>query len=223
MKAATRMARRIYIRLPASWRYILKAAMARWQIARGSFRGAEPEWERLAEWLGPGDWAIDVGAHMGVYTARMSELVGPSGRVIALEPTLESFSLLTRNARHFAHPNVTLLSLAVSDTSAEVGLDVPPWGDGSPNYYQAHISAIGPFRVLAMPIDSLSLAGPVRLVKIDVEGHELSVLQGARSLLERGRTSFVLEVNPQALEDLALPFQPRIQRALAMLGSQQKR
>jgi hypothetical protein len=88
---------------------------------------------------------------------------------------------------------VTLLSLAVSDTSAEVGFDVPPWGDGSPNYYQAHISAIGPFRVLAMPIDSLSLAGPVRLVKIDVEGHEAAVLLGMWDLLKRDRPVIVFE------------------------------
>jgi FkbM family methyltransferase len=198
MNAVMRLVRPIYVRLPAGWRFALKAALARWQIARGTFRGEETEWERLHEWLGTGDWVIDVGANMGMYTARMSELVGPTGRVIAFEPAPESFSLLARNARHFAYPNTTLLNLAVSETPAEVGFDVPPWGDGTPNYYVAHISPTGSFRVLAVPIDSLSLAGPVRLVKIDVEGHEAAVLRGMWELLKRDLPVVVFEKQADA-------------------------
>jgi hypothetical protein len=99
---------------------------------------------------------------------------------------------------------VTLLSLAVSDTPAEFGFDVPPWRDGSPNYYQAHISAIGTSRVLAVAIDSLSLAGPVRVVKIDVEGHEASVVRGMSDLLKRYRPVIVFEKQDEARRLLEL-------------------
>ena len=53
------------------------------QMTRGRFRSPEPEWDRLGEWLRPGDTALDVGANVGHYACRMSQLVGASGRVIA--------------------------------------------------------------------------------------------------------------------------------------------
>jgi FkbM family methyltransferase len=187
------MLRGMYIRLPAKWRYRLKVAYARRQIAKGTCAGAEPEWNRLGEWLREGDWAIDVGANLGIYTARMSKLVGPTGRVIALEPILESFSVLVANARYFAYPNVTLLNLAAGDGAAELGMKVPLWEDGTPNYYEAHVSFNGPLRVVAVPIDNLVLPGRVGLVKIDTEGQEAAVLRGMWEMLKRDQPVVVFE------------------------------
>ena len=48
--------------------------------------------------VSPRDWIVDVGANVGHYTKRLSELVGPKGRVIAFEPILETFSILSESA-----------------------------------------------------------------------------------------------------------------------------
>lgn len=54
------------------------------QISRNRFESPEPEFRALDQFLRPGDWAIDVGANVGHYTKRMSDIVGHTGRVIAL-------------------------------------------------------------------------------------------------------------------------------------------
>jgi FkbM family methyltransferase len=188
-------------RLPDTARGYLQRAYYRHQLGRGAFRSPEPEWDQLAQWLGPGDAALDVGANVGHYTARMSELVGPAGRVIAIEPVAETFALLAANVQHFRFRNVTLLNLAASDEPTSCRFSVPTWPDGTPNRYLAHVDPDGPISCLAIRLDALELPVPIRLVKIDAEGHELRVLAGMRGLLERDRPVVILERNWEA-EDL---------------------
>ncbi len=184
--------------LPAAVRNTLRSAYHRHQIASGTFRSLEPEWGRLAEWLGPGDTAIDIGANIGHYTARMSELVGQTGRVIAVEPVPQTFAALAANVRSFRFPNVTLLNLASGEEYALCSLTVPTWPDGTPNGYLARVDPQGRLQVLAIPLDALGLSGPVRLAKIDTEGYEAPVLAGMRDLLGRHRPVVILERNAEA-------------------------
>lgn len=187
------------------WRYCptpiwdtLRRAKHGLEIACGTFRSPELEWDRLAEWLGPGDIALDIGANVGHYTIRMSDLVGPTGRVIAIEPVPESFAALTANARRFRFANVTLLNVALGDESGVCGLTVPTWPDGRPNNYLARIDSQGPVSCLAIRLDALELPGPVRLAKIDAEGYEARILDGMRGILERDRPIVLLEHNAEA-------------------------
>jgi FkbM family methyltransferase len=183
--------------LPTPAREFLRSTYHRRQLARGTFRSPEPEWDRLSEWLAPGDTALDIGANVGHYTARMSEIVGPTGRVIALEPAPDNFSALVSNAQRFRFANVTLLNLAAGDTSGSCGLTVPEWPDGTPNGYLARIESHGSIGCLAIRVDGLEIPGPVQLVKIDAEGYEARVLAGMRTLLERDRPVIILERNPE--------------------------
>jgi FkbM family methyltransferase len=192
------MLKSVVRRLPAAARDYLQHAYHRCLLARGTFRSPEPEWDQLAEWLRPGDAALDVGANVGHYTARMSELVGPAGRVIAIEPVVETFALLAANAPYFCFPNVTLLNLAASDKPASCRFSVPTWPDGTPNGYLAHLDPHGPGSCLAIRLDALELPIPLRLAKIDAEGHEGRVLAGMRRLLERDRPVVILERNAEA-------------------------
>src|SRR5262245_2881286 len=187
------MLKQVAARFPALWQQELKRHYYAWQIRRGRFRTHEREFDRLDEFVSPGDWAIDVGANVGHYTAKLSRLVGPEGRVLALEPVPKTFELLTQNARHFHFENVTLLNLAASDRAALLGMEVPDVQCGA---YLAHVTekATG-LNILSMPLDSFTLPQRVRLVKIDAEGHELSVLRGMTGLLERDRPALIVEVS----------------------------
>lgn len=148
----------------------------------------------LNEWLKPGDWAIDVGANVGQYTKRMSELVGSQGRVFAFEPMAATFDLLGSNVARFGHDNVSLLNFAASDASRLVHMNLPNFESGAANYYRAHITDAGSgFAVMSVCIDSLDLPRPVRLDKIDAEGHEPAVLAGMAGLIGRDRPVIVLE------------------------------
>lgn len=197
------MAKRLAARLTLAGQQELKRYHFRREIVRGTFRTDEPEWESAERWLGAGDWAIDVGANIGHYTKRFSDLVGRSGRVVAFEPVLATFELLAANVARFQVPNVTLLNLAASDTTQLVAMEIPKFDTGLNNYYQAAISdANADLHVLSCSIDSLRLPHPVRLIKIDAEGHDAVVLRGAKELLERDRPVVVIESTSDEVEAL---------------------
>ena len=189
--------KRIAARLPGSIRHELRRLFFRRQIRGRTFFTDEKEYQLLDKFLAPGDWAIDMGANVGQYTMRMGELVGASGRVIAFEPVPDTFALLTANARLFKHENVTLLNVAASDSVAAVGIQMPSFADGLPNYYQAHLApGEGDLKVLTLPLDALSLPA-IRLVKMDVEGHEMPALRGMRGVIERDHPVLIVETGSQ--------------------------
>lgn len=196
------MLKRLAALLPVSWQHELRRLYFHQQIRRRRFLTDEKEYALLDSFLRPGDWVLDIGANVGHYTMRMAELVGRSGRVIALEPVPNTFALLAANARLFAHANVSLLNVAASDRVAVVGIDLPRFSEGLANYYQARLTADpADLAVLTLPVDALALPVIVRLVKIDVEGHELPVLQGMRRLLERDHPVLIVETGAQNTVD----------------------
>jgi FkbM family methyltransferase len=169
-------------------------------IRKGQFGDVgDPHFEGLRHHVRPGDWVIDVGAAVGGYTLRFSELVGPEGRVFALEPTTTQFGLLMRNIERAKHQNITCLQAAVGSETAIVGMVVPNEA-GAPNWYQAQIRAGGNLLVWCVPIDSLPIAGPVTFIKIDAEGHDYDVLLGARKLIERDRPVLLVEDRSQRVQ-----------------------
>lgn len=195
--------KRIAALLPYAWQHELRRLFFCQQIKRRRFMTDEKEYALLGSFLKPGDWVLDLGANVGHYTMRMSALVGQSGRVIAVEPMPDTFALLAANTRLFEHANVSLLNVAVSDRLATVGIELPRFSEGLPNYYQARLTTDNAkFSVLTLPIDALSLPVKVSLAKIDVEGHELPVLQGMRRLLERDHPVLIVETGAQDTIDL---------------------
>jgi FkbM family methyltransferase len=185
--------KRVAARFPRQIQHELRRHYYSWQIRRGQFRTEEREFQMLELFVGAGDWAIDVGANVGHYTARLSKLVGPTGRVLAFEPVPRTFELLTANARQFPHSNVTLMNVALSDAPALAAMDVPGGEGGA---YLAHLTERDTgLNVLCLPLDAISLPQPIRLVKIDAEGHELSVLRGMSKLLQCDRPALIIEVS----------------------------
>lgn len=189
--------------LPHDWQQALKRRHFLREIRRDDFRTDEPEWERCAQWLSPGDWAIDVGANIGHYTKRFSDLVGPTGRVLAFEPVPATFELLAANAAQFEHANVSLLNVAASDDTRLLGISIPDFETGLKNYYGAALTeqATG-LRVMTCRIDALGLPGRVRLIKVDAEGHDAVVLRGAQQLISRDRPVVVIESAADEVEEM---------------------
>ena len=198
--------KQIAARLPKRWQAELKRIRYARQIGRGDFATDEPEYEMLSQLVSPGDWVVDVGANVGHYTKRLSELVGARGRVIAFEPTPATFSLLAANSQLFAHPNVSLVNAAVSDHFDEVGMSVPQFETGLNNYYEARLSSAADcaWSVLTLSLDALGIAHRIALVKIDAEDHESFVLAGMKKLIARDHPVLIVETGSQAtVTDLA--------------------
>ena len=195
--------KRIAAKLPNSWQNELKRHYFAKQIRQGRFLTNEPDFIELPKLLKAGDWAIDVGANIGHYTRRMSDLVGSGGRVLAFEPVPETFALLAANVYRFTHRNVTLLNAAASNATALVSMSIPDFDSGLQNFYQAHLLAAGAkggLDVLTIGVDALRLPRRVALIKIDAEGHEAGVLEGMAELIRRDRPTLIVETSSAQIE-----------------------
>ena len=175
------------------------------QNRSGRFATAEPEYARLGEGVAAGDWVIDVGANVGHYTARLSQRVGPTGRVLAFEPVPETFELLAANMAVAGARNVSLFSAAASTQISLAGMRLPQFSSGLTDDDMASITlGDGEFKVLTLPLDSVMPSAHIALVKIDVQGHDL------QALLQRDLPRLIVEgTSPEVetfLRDLGYTF-----------------
>jgi len=151
---------------------------------------------------------IDVGAHVGFYTIFLSALV-PSGRVHSFEPNPGAFSQLERHAEINGCDNVMANNLALGEQEGNGNLSVPDGKSGMASlsgHMHDRFSEEEVERVNAVSVITLDqyVKGKnverIDLMKIDVEGWEPFVIQGARSALERFRPWILMEVNSLALQ-----------------------
>src|SRR5580658_6455013 len=85
----------------------------------------EADMEALDQVIRPGDFALDIGAFVGFYAQRLSQLVGTAGEVWAFEPMPETFSVLSYVVRALPLNNVRVLNLALSDSDGEAVMEIP--------------------------------------------------------------------------------------------------
>jgi FkbM family methyltransferase len=156
--------------------------------------------ELLLEALQPGDVVIDVGAHVGIVTLQAARHVGPDGHVHSVEPTPVNADMLRRNIEANDLSNVSVHNCAAGSESGtavlhQMGLTYLNSLVGANPYSSEAPSVEVPVRRL----DDL-VAGRVDAIKIDVEGAELDVLQGAERVLgENPHLTLCVEWNPMWL------------------------
>lgn len=167
------------------------------------FEGAlEPEVQCLDRLTEKKENAVDIGANIGIYSYRLSQLFR---RVYSFEPDPED----TKDLRAYNPGNIELHHVGLSGEAGEAVLHVPV-----KNGFQLHgwaslqagrcpdtdqyLRKTVPLKTL----DSFEL-NAISLIKIDVEGHELAVLQGARQTIVRNQPGVLIEIQteniPQAL------------------------
>lgn len=153
---------------------------------------SEREIERFRRIVRPGDVVVEAGANIGSHTVPLAKLVGPTGRVWAFEPQRLVFQTLCANVALNSLTNVECQLAAVGASPGEIV--VPHVRPDSDNNF----GGLGLGRYQAgdrrpvVTIDSLQLSA-CRLIKADVEGMELAVLQGAAETLQRCRPVLYLE------------------------------
>jgi FkbM family methyltransferase len=157
----------------------------------------------IEKFLKPGDCFYDVGAHVGFYSLLAARLVGEAGRVIALEPDADNVAVLNEVVARNNLKHVRVARTAVWDSDGEVtferGLDAPSrMGGRVAETSSAQNSPSEMVSVPAVALDTLAAADrPPSVIKIDVEGGEKQVLQGARRVLEVNKPVLVVEIHVQ--------------------------
>jgi FkbM family methyltransferase len=156
-------------------------------------KSAERELAYLGKIVPKDSVTVDVGAHCGLYTRQLARL---SRQVHAFEPSLQMANILRRTSA----ANVSIHEVALSDHVGDAELFIPRDGDGRFAFGLASLepqleASVGDVISAHVPTARLDavVQQDVAFVKIDVEGHELNVLNGAVELLDRCQPVFLVE------------------------------
>jgi len=165
----------------------------------------EPGTTRLfQEIVKPGMMVVDIGAHVGYYTLLAAKLVGPTGKVYAFEPEQDNHAILLKNIELNRYDNVAAARMAVSDRRGSSTIYLTALDSGRHSMYRHGLPERGSAPVETTTVDSFleSEGWPrVDLIKIDVEGAEVDVLDGMPQLLEKsGQLKLIVEFNPALLQ-----------------------
>jgi len=158
-----------------------------------------------------GDTVLDIGANVGGFTVPLAERVGLAGEVHAFEPFRKVFQHLNANVAMNGLTNVYTHNVALGTEWKTADLHAPDlttWNFPSAmriaGQYNPHDAAVKANlryeprqeRITIRPLDSFEFEGRVRLVKIDVEFMELSVVLGGRDTIRRHRPVMWVENEP---------------------------
>ena len=176
------------VRLPFGSHWVARNDASGRMILRGRFENVESQF--VEGFLKPGMVVLDIGAHHGYYTLLASQKVGPLGRVIAFEPSPRERSRLLQHLQMNSCANVQVEETALGEADGRAELYVvrgrgtgcnslrPPAVREATDATQVRVTRLDDYiRNHDLP--------RVDFVKMDVEGAELTVLQGATEFLER--------------------------------------
>jgi len=173
---------------------VLKMGQRLFRRAPGAYRSAytlykswgdRRERALLSELIAPGMTVVDIGANIGVYSRFFAHLVGHQGSVFAFEPEPTNYRMLVDAIRH--RPQIKAHQAAVSDHSGSVSLFMSNELNVDHHTYSSG-DGRNSIAVEAIALDDFFRPGThVDLLKIDVQGAEMSALRGARRVLEDNR------------------------------------
>jgi FkbM family methyltransferase len=152
----------------------------------------ELEARALCSLVAPGEVAIEVGANIGTNAVPLAKRLGPQGRLLAFEPQRQVHQMLCANIALNGLSNVMTFWAAAGAQPGAITVPVLDY-DSKGNFGGVSLGAHEKGeRVQVVTIDGLRL-NACRLIKIDVEGMELDVLQGADDTIKRLRPRLYME------------------------------
>ena len=171
------------------------------------------EFQAIRRLVGSGDIALDVGANIGVYSVLLSRLCGPEGKVWAFEPVPDTYWRLRETLALNRCENVTAVQAAVCERSASIKMNLfepqfAEWNSlGTPSMSAPDGTTVSPRTTVEVPAHSLDQfcdakrIERINFLKVDVEGFELSVFQGAKRLLENHQVDYIcFEISKEPLK-----------------------
>lgn len=184
----------------------------------------------LRAYLTEGDVFFDIGAHVGLYTILAVDQIGDSGEVYAFEPSPIAYRMLLSNIQLNEFSSVTTEKVALSNQVGASQLYTSPLGMGSYNSflpfsgYPIRKIRETPFECVSVECTTLddyaqeSGVAQIDLLKVDVEGWEVEVLQGGRETLSSVQAPTLIVEFDANLQQMAGSSCDRLQRELVDLG-----
>lgn len=177
------------------------------RLQRSIKRSDEQEINLVKKFIKSGTDSIDVGVYRGVYSYEMSKY---SEKVHSFEPNPIIFKYINKNLKKFIK-NIHLYNFALSNQNKTINLKIPIRNSNSnkeifEEYYEMGKATIHNennfenyenFEIQTKKIDELSFDNKISFIKIDVEGHELEVIEGAKNTIERDKPVLLVEIEKQ--------------------------
>ncbi|MCR9176535.1 MAG: FkbM family methyltransferase [Alphaproteobacteria bacterium] len=147
--------------------------------------------------IGPVRTVLDIGANIGTYAVAFGKLLGPKGKVIAVEGNAETARILTHNARVNGLTNIEVVQAVLAGTSFAIE-EVRSDGS-SQSEFRRNVDATGDLR--ATTIDELCAPlTDLQFIKIDVNGADFEILNGGYATVKRFRPSILIEFSPAMID-----------------------
>lgn len=170
---------------PPHDQYVGKSLKEYGQFSQGEF-------ELFTHFIRPGAIVLDIGANIGAHTIPLAQLVGPGGVVVAFEPQPTLHKILCANLVLNSIPNVLTYAMALGDCEGDCRFPVLDYSQpGNFGGIGADMVEEGETVPLCM-LDGFQLER-VDFIKLDVEGFEAKVLEGAANTIERCRPIMYIE------------------------------
>lgn len=158
----------------------------------------------LMEIVKPGMVVVDIGAHAGYFTLLASKLVGKAGKVYAFEPSPRNYELLEKNIKLNGYTNIFPMKKAVSNKCERTRLFIDRTDSGGHSLSERNVEGENDFvEVDTIVLGELFKDSPLDIIKIDAEGAEGVILDGASKILKRNRElKIIMEFNPSHLKNM---------------------
>ena len=170
-----------------------KSTIAQYLMLAGSYeKGTTRLFRDLVK---EGMVVLDIGANVGYYSLIVAQLVGEKGAVFAFEPAPDNLALLARNIKVNGFSNITPVPKAVSNKTGKgrlfLGNDTV-----SHSMYERHEKGSIEIEVTSLDVFMENINRPVDLVKIDVEGSEMRVLEGMLETIRKPKLEDYHRIRP---------------------------
>lgn len=146
--------------------------------------------------VAPGTHFVDIGANVGYYTLIAARQAGKRGHIYAFEPDPYNYDLLQRNVEVNHYENVTPARLGLSNKKGRATLYLQKDNLGAHSLSNHHLRTDRSVEIATATVDELFGEGRVDVIKMDVEGAEGLVLEGARQVLKKQKPTIVMEYAP---------------------------
>lgn len=152
----------------------------------------------ITSYVKDNDTFLDIGSHYGYYSL-MCGTKSKSIVVHAFEPVKVNFDVLQKNITDNKLDNIHIHNLAVSDRNGMARISIGESTDASSLHGHPIIKTTNVQKTKMISIDNFDVIKTFQVVKIDTEGHELSVLAGMRKKILKNKPQIFLEFNPKCL------------------------
>ena len=155
----------------------------------------------METYVKPGMTVLDIGANVGYFALLGSKLVGPEGRVIAVELMSSNARMIeaSRLANGFDH--LTVVQAAATDALGPVVVN-RSYSNGEISRTDDASSVLGAEMAVGIPVDML-VSGPVHFIKMDVEGAEGAALRGMIGTIANSHPVIVTEFSPTRMPSVS--------------------